>query len=170
MISDEHGRDGDCDGWTARATTDSAGRVAMLLEPGKWFVFGRNARDMVQLSIDLKNSEQRELRLEPMPAMRGKVVDEEGKPIAGAQMDCYSSSSSGSRDSALLIVARHLNWSWLDSAVTDENGEFHCAYLAHPSTRYKARFRVGNLRSDGFRVEADEDPITITIKGEKKAP
>jgi len=159
MVSDEHARSGTCDGWTARATTDSAGRVAMLLERGKWFVFGRNARDMVQLSIDLKNSEQRELRLEPMPAMRGKVVDEDGKPVAGARMDCYSSSSSGF-DSAVLIVARKLNWSWLDSAVTDEDGEFHCAYLAHPSMSYKAR----------FRVEADEDPVTITIKGKKKAP
>ena len=170
MISDEHGRDGDCDGWTARATTDSAGRVAMLLEPGKWFVFGRNARDMVQLSIDLKSSEQRELRLEPMPAMRGRVVDEDGKPIAGAQMDCYSSSVSGGRDAALQIVARHLNWTWLDSAVTDENGEFYCAYLAHPSMRYKARFRVGDRRSDGFRVAADEDPVTIVIKSDKQVP
>lgn len=163
VLSEEHGRLGDCDGWTTRATTDSAGRVALLLQPGKWFVFGRNARDMVQLSIQLKSNETRELRLEPMPAMRGRVVDEDGKPVVGARMDCYSSSSSGARETGPRIVANSLNWSWLDDPVTDENGEFVCPFLAHPSTRYKARFRVGSRRSEGFRVEADEEPVTITI-------
>ena len=134
-----------------------------MLQPGKWFVFGRNARDMVQLSIQLKSNETRELRLEPMPAMRGRVVDEDGKPVAGARMDCYSSSSSGARETGPRIVANSLNWSWLDDPVTDENGEFVCPFLAHPSTRYKARFRAGSRRSEGFRVEADEEPVTITI-------
>ncbi|MGC6489067.1 MAG: carboxypeptidase-like regulatory domain-containing protein [Planctomycetota bacterium] len=163
VVSEEHGRHGDCDGWTTRATTDSAGRVALLLQPGKWFVFGRNARDMIQLSVALDGDLQRELRLTPMPAMRGRVVDEDGAPVAGARMDCYSSSSTGARESGFRMVASSLNWSWLDAPVTDENGEFVCPFLAHPSTRYKARFRLGSRRSEGFRVEADEAPVTITL-------
>ena len=157
-----------CDDWTTRAATDSAGRVSVLLQPGKWFVFGRNERDMVQLSLTIERDEQRELRTQPMPAMRGRVVDEEGKPVADASLSVYSSSAGGNRDTpALNAIAGRLNWSWIGSVRSDADGSFFCAFLDLPHRSYKGKFRFENRSSGGFRIEATEEPLTITIEDNK---
>jgi len=164
FVSRESGNP-DCDSWTTTATTDSAGRVTVLLQHGKWLVFGRNGRNMVHLNLDLKGDERHELRLKPMPALFGKVVDQNGKPIQGAQLDCHSSTWSGGRgrDEGLAAIANNLNWNWIDSVRTDENGEFHCAFLDLPGISYEARFRYKNAQSTDFQVQP-EGPTTFTIQ------
>ncbi|MFN3244404.1 MAG: hypothetical protein ACE37K_23060 [Planctomycetota bacterium] len=165
FVSREADSNYSCDAWTTSTTTDSAGRVALLLQPGKWFVFGRNERNMVHLDLDLDGDESRELRMQPMPAMRGKVVDQNGKPVVGARLDCHSSTwaGGGARDKGLESVANSLNWSWIDSVRTDANGTFHCAFLDLPGISYEARFRAGKAQSADFRIQADETPVTITV-------
>jgi hypothetical protein len=168
FVSGAHSPEVDFDEWTTRATTDSAGRVAVLLEPGRWFVFGRNERDMVQLPILIERDEQRELRMQPMPAMRGRVVDAKGAPIAGARMHVYSSSSRGRGEPPCLdAIAGKLNWHWMGRVRTDADGSFECSYLAAPNRGYKARFHFEDRRSAGFPVEVHEDLITITVEDKK---
>lgn len=162
FMSMEH--DAECDEWTAHATTDSAGRVAVLLQPGKWFVFGRTARHMVQLAVTLREDQRHELQLKPMAAMRGRFVSGDGAPIAGARLDVHSSSSSGGWGEPLAAIASDLNWTWLDSARTDASGEFFAPFLDLPNRTYNARFVLDDRRrSDSFRVEASEEPVQIVM-------
>lgn len=152
-----------CDSWTTRATADSAGRVAIRLEPGKWFVFGRNARHMAQLRIDLQGDERHELRLKPMPAMHGKLVDANGKPVANAQLYCYSTVTGRNPNKGLAAIATCYNWDWISDVYTDENGDFYCAFLEMPGNTYEARFISGKRRSAAFHVQASEEPLTFTM-------
>ncbi|MCK5940549.1 MAG: hypothetical protein KAI24_01165 [Planctomycetes bacterium] len=156
-----------CDPWTPTATTDNAGRIAMLLQPGRWLVFGRTATNMVQLNLDLRSDERHELRLQPMPAMFGTVVDKDGAPIADARLECHSSTWRGraGADQHLASIASNLNWHWIGSTRTDADGKFRCAFLDLPGVSYEARFRVGTAQSKDFPVEASEQPVTITVEG-----
>ena len=166
LILSRNDEDADnCDSWTTTSTTDSAGRVALVLQPGKWLVFGRNDRNMVHVNLDLEGDETHELRMKPMPAMRGKVVDQNGKPLANARFDCHSStwSSGRGRDEGLAAIANRLNWNWIDSVQTDENGMFHCAFLDLPGMSYEARVRYQRFQSNDFRIGVDETPVTITV-------
>ena len=155
------------DDWTAQATTDSAGRVAMMLERGKWFVFGRNDRHMVQLAIDVKGDQQHTLRLQPMPTMRGKVVDAAGAPVSGAKMAIHSSSFGGDRAAGLARIALRMNWRWINAVRSDANGEFRCVFLELPRQTYRARVHAEGLQSERFPVESNEELVLITVADKK---
>lgn len=157
-------KDAECDAWTAHATTDSAGRVAVLLEPGSWFVFGRTADRMVQLAVTLNGDERHQLRLTPMATMYGHVLDEDRAPIAGARLDVHSSRATGGVREPLHAIAAALNWRWIDAVRTSADGAFSCPFLALPSRSYDARFLAGDRRSESFRVEASDEPVTVFIK------
>ena len=154
----------ECHEWTPHATTDSAGRVAVLLEAGSWFVFGRTADRMVQLAVTLSGDERRQLHLTPMAAMRGRVLEEDGAPVAGARLDVHSSRSRGGYGEPLHAIAAKLNWRWLDAVRTDADGSFCCPFLALPGRDYDARFHAGDRRSESFRIEAGNEPVTVLIK------
>jgi len=165
MFISQNQKNPSCEWWTPQAVPDRAGRLAMRLEAGKWFVFVRNATAMASVELDLTADEKLTLKLEPMPAMRGTVIDADGKPIANAELDCHSSTfHSGNDKSPLQPIASSLNWRWIDAVRTDAEGSFVCAFLDMPNTFYEARFKVGKRQSGDFRIVASDDPETIIIK------
>lgn len=168
LISRANAKECSCDGWNTMATTDSAGRVAFLLEPGRWSVFARTKTGMAHLKLNLEDGETAEhkLDIQPMTTMRGRVVDENGKPVANVRLNCHSSSwhSVGNRDPILEQIAQSMNWSWIGGTRTNENGEFACAFLDLDGMTYEGRFQKGKKKSSDFRIIPNEEPETIVIK------
>lgn len=166
FVSIEHANDYECDAWTPTTTTDAAGRVVMLLQPGNWLVFARDGLGMAHAKIDIDADEQLQMRMEPMPVMRGKVVDGDGKPVAGARLSCHSSSwtSRGRQDAAIDAVAQTMNWSWISNTVSDAEGNFACTFLDLPNMTYKGRFKKAGKKSDSLKIQAGEDPMTVRLQ------
>lgn len=155
-----------CDARTPQPTTDSAGRCTVLLQPGRWFVFARTELAMAQLEIDAgqeSGPSERTLQLTAMPRMFGKVVDGQGKPIAGAALDCDGMSRSGQHRQALGAVVEVLGWSWFRSVRTDSDGNFVCGLAPVPGMRHEGSFRVGQRASTRFAFEAVTEPLTIVV-------
>ncbi|MCR9245305.1 MAG: hypothetical protein NXI31_09755 [bacterium] len=156
----------ECSWWTPSAVPDRAGRLTVRLEAGDWLVFARNARGMAHQKIDSLTDRELELQLAPMPAMTGRVVDEQGQPVAFARLDCHSSTyRSVPLRPDLEIIANSLNWRWLDAVRADAEGNFHCAFLDLPHMYYEAKFKTGKRESAEFKIVADEEPHTIVIPG-----
>lgn len=168
LISMANENDYNCDGWNTMATTDSAGRVALRMQSGRWCIFVRTKTGMAHIKLKLEHNETKELdvNIETMTAMHGLVVDGDGKPIANARLDIRSRSwSSGdNRDPTLEAIAQNLNWTWIDNTTTDKDGKFTCAFLDLPSLTYKVRVRHGKKQSPDFQVNANDSPVTITIE------
>jgi hypothetical protein len=85
----------------------------------------------------------------------GRVVDAEGKAVAGAQLDCRSASfeSGANNDESVTRIANSCNWNWIRAVRTDANGEFACSWLDLPGMRYQAEFRLGDRKSDRFELQ-----------------
>jgi len=169
LLLNEVNGDFECGSWTPTARTDNAGRVAMLLQPGRWFVFARNETGYAYETIHIRrasSSKQLDLQLAPMPAMHGRVVDADGKPLANARVRIHSSSWSSGRqaDKGLAAVGSDLNWNWVGRTRSDENGMFAIRYLEVAGFSYEAKVQLDKRTSDSFRVELNETPQTFVIE------
>jgi hypothetical protein len=107
------------------------------------------------------------LTLAPMPAMRVRVVDAEGKPAAGAKFDSgeFRQAPPVPGPGALL---RELGWNCFARqiwrATTDDRGEATLHFLPWPGVQPTAYARIGDRRSDDFRVEPADDHVTVTLR------
>lgn len=168
LISRAHKNNYDVDGWCTAATTDSAGRVVLQIQPGHWSVFARTKSGMSHLQLKLEDNETKQatMTFEKMPSMQGRVIDADGNPIAGAILDCNrsSTSSSGKRDPVLNAIASNMNWRWIGTTTTDKDGKFACHFLDLTGMTYGARFRHNNNQSENFQIVADDSPVTIQVK------
>ena len=157
-----------CNGWNTMASTDSAGRVALLVQPGRWSVFVRTKTGMAHVKLKLADGESQELNvsLKKMATMHGRVVDGDGKPIANVRLDCHSSTwhSGGNRDPILEAIAQNMNWNWISGTVTDKDGMFACAFLDLPGMGYEARVSHNRKKSPDFQIVPNDSPVTITIQ------
>ncbi len=155
----------ECDAWTMQATPDPAGRLSLPLPPGTWIVFMRDAENMACERLVVERDLEATLILAPMPTMRGRVVDKDGKPLGGAALDLVSMSvmGMGASRSPAEAIGNHLNWRWLDAVRSDANGNFLAPFVPVPGASYEAIFRHGNRQSARFAVLAAADPTTITI-------
>ena len=168
LISRAKKDDYDCGDWNTIATPDSAGRLTLQLQPGRWAVFSCNGHSTAQVKLKLKDRETKsvEVRMKPMPVMLGRAVDSDGKPIADASLDCHSSTwhSSNNDDPIQQRIAQSMNWQWIDRTKTDQDGNFACRFLDMPTMTYEARLRAGDKKSGDFKIIAGEDRVTITLK------
>ncbi|MCB9876456.1 MAG: hypothetical protein H6835_02550 [Planctomycetes bacterium] len=158
--------DVDVDGWTPSATTDSAGRVALLVQPGKWLLFARTELDMAYQRLEVEGPQELSLKMEPMPAMRGRVVDADGEPIAGAALYTTSASwhSGNDRDPALERIANNLNWSWIGRTRTDAEGRFVCCFLEQPGMTYQGKFQLAKQETPEFSIVTGEDEQKFVLR------
>ena len=168
LISRNNENDLDYDGWCTTATVDSAGRVALQLQPGRWSVIARTKTGIAHLKLELQDNEtkQASITLKKMPSMQGRVVDAAGNPAVGAILNCHRSSvtRAGKRDKVLDAIASRMNWRWINSTVTQADGKFTVTYLDRPGFQYGAYFRHNDKNSSSFDVTANDSPVTIKIK------
>ncbi len=103
--------------------------------------------------------------------MRGRVVDEEGKPVAGARLEMRSiewrGGTTDQRDPGLTSICSRLTWNWIDSVRTDEDGAFVCPLLPLPGVIVEAQFKARDLASQEFVVDPTDEPLTISMKRQK---
>ena len=153
------------DAGTMQATPDPAGRLNLLLAPGSWTVFVRSANSMACQRLVVEHGIEATLALSLMPAMRGRVVGKDGKPIAGATLDLVSMSRMGldGLRPPEEQVAEHLNWKWLDDVRSDADGNFLAPFVPVSGASYEAVFHHGPRQSARFQVQVGADPVTITI-------
>ena len=158
----------DYDGWCTTTTVDSAGRVALQLQPGRWSVIARTKTGIAHLELELQDNEtkQASITLKKMASMQGRVVDAAGNPAVGAMLTCHRSSvtRAGKRDKVLDTVASKMNWRWINNTVAQADGKFTVTYLPRPGFKYGAYFRHNNKNSKDFEVTADDSPVTIKIE------
>ena len=84
--------------WEAVVAADTAGRATLLLPDNAFFVYATSGSAHALELVDLASRDPLALRLEPLPTMRLRVEDAEGKPVAGAR--AHPSGALGARRSA----------------------------------------------------------------------
>ncbi len=80
-------------GATLRWCVDAAGRADLRLWPGDWFVFvaDETAGRWQRVSLAAGDRRSLELVLAPYPRMCGRLVDDRGEPVVGAEIQLRSS-------------------------------------------------------------------------------
>lgn len=165
IFSDAEQDDHDLDEWTATSRCDRAGRLTLLVERGRWFVFARTETDAAHERFEADGPTEVDLTVQPLASMRGRVVDGDGNAVAGATFDCNGSgwSTPPQRDPALQEIASTCNWHWLDATAIDDEGRFVCRWLSLPGMSYRCVVEKGERKSERFELRADED-ATITLR------
>jgi len=112
-----------------RCTADATGYVRIDdLEPGRWLFYGDRDGRPARVDVEAGSTASVEIVHDPGIHLRGIVVDEDHRPIAGARIDTAMAMMVG-RDPAVM-------------AMTDETGRFEIRDTPRPSM-------VG-ARADGF--------------------
>ncbi|MEC7584596.1 MAG: hypothetical protein VYE77_09775 [Planctomycetota bacterium] len=110
-----------------------------------------------------------QLQIEPLDELRGRVIDNEGQPVAGVRVDVHSFSERHNGNDAEQrlqdVVAQWAQHSYI-ATTTDEQGMFVMRFLARPNRRMKARARINNRLSDSFVVEPQEAVLELVLRGD----
>jgi len=138
----------------------------VLLQPGAWSVFARNETGYALLSADGQQEQDATLELAPMPSLRGKVVDADGKPVAGLRVQGVSMSlvGMGGAQPELANLAQQMCWSWIQRARTSADGTFDCRILTLPNMQLKGRFQDGQRQTEEFLIAPGDEPVTLVIQ------
>lgn len=158
------------DTWAPQIVSNGSGRATVLLQPGDWALFARDQTGFAFLKVDGQQEQEALLQLEPMPSMRGKVVDQEGRPVPGARLHGVSMSvmGMGGRQAELDELAQRLTWSWVQRSTTAADGTFDCRLLSLPNMHFQGQFvdesAEGRRRTPAFTIAPVDEPITLTIQ------
>ncbi|MEO6595532.1 MAG: carboxypeptidase-like regulatory domain-containing protein [Planctomycetota bacterium] len=159
------------DGWMGQhawqATPDAAGRLAVLADPGPWFVFAYEGSCAAWTWVREQPGAAIQLTLQPLPQVRGQVVDERGKAVAGARLEMRDGSYVSHRnalDPALDDIASGRNQAWIEACTTNERGEFACSFLDCPGYEFRAAFRHGTMSSEEFALRGDGEPMICMVR------
>ncbi|MFK7743290.1 MAG: hypothetical protein AB8H80_23440 [Planctomycetota bacterium] len=151
--------------------TNSSGRLAMVVEPGQWLLLAYKDGAWAHATLDIENSQQMDLRLEPMASVRGRVVDGNGKPIAGARLAerGIKFQGGGIINTKLQRITTDFNSRLMASTQSKADGTFVCYYLPDELASYECVFvqpiGAGKRKSSAmFALDPDGEPQTIVIK------
>lgn len=150
------------------AETDATGRVVFPVLPGKWMVAALAGASFGSMVVDVVASlEVVPLPLSPLDRMRVRVVDGEGKPLAGVGFDYTGASWSGGGDveQAFRTELGHQFAGWfLSQARTGADGCADLPFLACKSLRVEFRARHAELQGAEISLVAGEDITEIELK------
>ncbi|MFK7738873.1 MAG: hypothetical protein AB8H80_01020 [Planctomycetota bacterium] len=151
---------------TLAVRADQTGRVHLLAEPGKWFLMARTENEYAYRDVTVQGPEKLAIQLESMPTMRGRVVDGDGKPVGGAQVEIQGSSTSALADvdGRLRQIADGCNWGWLQDATSAADGSFALTWLELPGSYFSIRFYKAGQKSETLRTDSKQQDVTVTIQ------
>lgn len=107
-----------------------------------------------------------ELKLEPFAAAKGRVVDDTGKPVQGARVSIFRTSSrggGGGADAAVRSAIGSYAASQMHDVVTDAEGRFALRFLPRPGLTMQARASKDDKQSESFTVEETTD-LNLVLK------
>lgn len=150
------------------AVADAAGRVVLPVLPGSWFVVVLLDAGWCQQRIEVtRQLPVQELHLAPLPTMAVRVVDADGKPLAGVRFSSGGAgwSAMGGPERAFAIdMAHDVDSQLLERPVTDENGQALLPLLPFKEARVDVNARKGVLQSAAFLLEEAADVLEIVLR------
>lgn len=151
-----------------RAESDPTGRVVFPVLPGKWVVAALAGASFGSVVVDLASSpEVVTLPLSPLDRMRVRVVDGEGKPLAGVRFDYTGASWSGGGDADEQFrtgLGNQLASWFLGQATTGLDGGADLPFLLCKSLRVEFQAHHGKLRGREMALVADDEITEIELK------
>lgn len=150
------------------AMADAGGRLVLPVVPGRWYVLAVRGGDWLgqELTVTAGMAPQT-LRLEKLMAMRVRVVDGDGKPIAGARFQNTGASWQGGGDaieSCLQQLANQVaSWSLVEAS-TDAAGLATIPFLKRPRQRIDFQAYAGERRSAELHLVADDEVVDVVLK------
>jgi len=102
-----------------------------------------------------------------MTALRVRVVDAEGNPVAGATLQQTRSQFVGgprSEEDKLLDILGTLTQQTMMRAVTDAEGTLVIRFVDRPWYRMQAKVVAGERSSEPFAVEAGDEVLQLKVQ------
>jgi hypothetical protein len=150
---------------------DAAGRVGVRVQPGRWNLLAMDRTGWAELALDELPAEKRlSVQLEPMAAMRVRIVDGQGRPLVGARMEIAEFRTDYTKPSTGLDhVREQLGHNLLSKELwqpTDARGEAVVRFLPllRTAIRVRAVHPEQSLRSEPFPLAATEGDAVTTVK------
>ena len=151
--------------WSWHAIPDQAGRLAVVATEDEWLVFAHDEESACTHRIKKEPAAPIRLVLQPLPRMRGKVLDERGRPVAGATLELvetiFRDETLPDLDPGLGQLALWRNPDAIARCTTAADGSFDCRFLLDPDLLWKVRFRSGAKSSRAFELEAATGFVAI---------
>ena len=149
------------------AIPDQAGRLSVAATKDEWLVFAHDAEAACVQRIAKRPEAPIRLTLQPLPLLRGQVLDELGRPVANARLESVQkvdrAEPLGSIEEAVSRVAMWRNEEAIARCTTAVDGTFECRFLLDPLCRWLVRFRLGDRTSATFELEA-RDELVETLR------
>lgn len=172
-------QDGDVDGATTVMTPDAAGRLAVRLTPGDWIAIACTQDGYAMLPFVAGKTAEAALTMAPFPSMRARLVDGDGKPVAGAHfaaqqfgiavvdVELVEDEDEGkAADSRLRQLLKQHAQRWnrilLARGKSDADGVFRTPYLPVDGADIRGRFHFGRKESgDQDAVAGDLGDVVL---------
>jgi hypothetical protein len=141
-------------------TPDTAGRVAVRLEPGMWCAVACSESGLVVKEFDAATTPTLELAVAPLPTFRARVVNVDGQPVAGAEFMVAGYSWEGGQDKAADRLLGLLSQSWNDTLLkrgrSGDDGTFCVGIVPAGGWLVKGFFRLRGKQSEQFKVRVGD--------------
>ncbi len=149
---------------------DAAGRAELPVPTGAWLLLAMDARGFAHVSLAEVQGERLEVRLEELPVMRLRIVDEEGKPVAGASLQIAGTSTRGVAnplERALDTLAMSMSQNQVGAPRSDADGQMEVRFLQRDRVRLQVRARQGSRSSPTVELRAEPERVELALTGGK---
>jgi hypothetical protein len=149
---------------------DAAGRFDRILQRGRWTLLAMDATGWASRELDGAIEEPLAMRLEAKPQRRVRVVDGEGRGVAGASFEPgdfpYGFSGRTGLDSLLVDLGWNTFADHIRRARTDERGEATLYFLPWPGVAPAAFAYVGDYsrRSDDVVIATGDEILSFQLR------
>lgn len=146
---------------------DAAGRVAVRLAPGEWCAAACSADGYVVKALDAAATPSLALDLAPFPTLRARIVDADGKPVAGASFSASNTSWNQGDLAPVDWLTQRVASVWNDRLIarrrSGEDGVFQAGFVPAPGWTVQGHFQLRSKRSAPIELVA-EDVGDVVVK------
>lgn len=149
--------------------TDPAGRLDLRFGAGIWALLAYDEPHAAWRTLAADGGDERwDLVLEPLPRMELRVVDGEGRPVAGARARVWESLSSplGAKVTAeqrLLVPFAHLHHAEEPWACSDADGRITLTAIPAPELRVRFAVTIGDTMGTVL-WQPSEVPVEVVLQ------
>jgi len=147
-----------------RVPLDQGGAATLRLCPGAWVVMAATDSGYVAEQLALTaGGHGRQLRMQPMRQLRVELRDDQGRPIAGAQLQSRGTTTRGSDDplQSMLQGLRNQQRGLWASLRTDAEGRVVIPFVPIDGVVQKMELHWAGRRSEEFVLNAAEDGLLV---------
>ncbi len=149
--------------WSWHAIPDQAGRVAVAATPDDWIVFAHDRAAAGWARVTASPDGPLRIAMQPLPTVRGRVRDRDGRAIAGALLEQVATEwrapPRADLDPGLDRISLHCTAYAIARCSTDADGMFACAFVQGPTLDWTVRCRDGERTSAPFPLEPTDDLV-----------